>query len=263
LWSCPCYPVSYGILLTFSLMPAQTRKQRELAQRHSLFLEIGKNLLHENGFQQFSMDSVAEQAEYSKGTLYQHFTCKEELLIQLCMQRMTGLHTLGLQAATYNGSHRERLLAFQIGHELWLNIEPRDIYMLQNVHADGVLNKLSEESLSSFRKLESSIITVCASIFQDAMDDGELPIGTLNAAELVYGIWSMCYGGQLLRTFSTPLTDMGVRNPGTAITTLLQVMLNGLNWTPLMSPEETMALSAQLEHEFFTDTIARLRDGID
>lgn len=243
-------------------MPAETRKQRELAQRHSLFLEIGKNLLHENGFSQFSMDSVAEQAEYSKGTLYQHFSCKEELLIQLCMQRMTGLHTLGQQAAAYNGSHRERLLAFQIGHELWLNIEPRDIYMLQNVHADGVLNKLSEQSLSSFRKLQSSIITVCASIFQDAMDDGVLPTGTLNAAEFVYGMWSMCYGGQLLRTFSTPLTDMGVGDPGTAITTLLQVMLNGLNWQPLMTPEETSALRIHLENEFFTDTLAQLREGI-
>ncbi|MFT6640256.1 MAG: AcrR family transcriptional regulator, partial [Flavobacteriaceae bacterium] len=248
--------------VTFSLMPAQTRKQRELAQRHSLFLEIGKDLLHENGFHQFSMDSVAEQAEYSKGTLYQHFSCKEELLIQLCLERMAGLHTLGEQAATYNGSHRERLLAFQIAHELWMNIEPRDIYMLQHVHADGVLNKVDEQSLLSFRKLESGIITVCASIFQDAMDDGALPTGTLNAAELVYGMWSMCYGGQLLRTFSTPLTDMGVRDPGTSITTLLQVMLNGLDWKPLMSPEETMALRDHLENEFFTDTLAHLRDGL-
>jgi AcrR family transcriptional regulator len=242
-------------------MPAQTRKQRELAQRHQLFLEIGREQLLENGFQQFSMDNVAEQAEYSKGTLYQHFGCKEELLIQLCLQRMKGLYDLGLQAASYKGTHRERMLAFQVSHELWLNIEPRDIYMLQNVHADGVLNKVNDESLLAFKKLENSIITLCASIFQDAMDDGSLPAGKLNAAELVYGTWSMCYGGQLLRTFSTPLSEMGVRNPGTAITTLLQIMLNGLNWQPLMTPEETSVLCDHLENEFFTDTVARLRDG--
>jgi len=243
-------------------MPPQTRKQRELVRRHSLFLDVGKNLMRESGFQQLSMDCVAEQAEYSKGTLYQHFSCKEELLIQLCTQRMRGLHVLGQQATSYNGSHRERLLAFQIAHELWLNIEPRDIYMLQNVHADGVLYKVKEESLCSFRNLESSIIILCASIFQDAMDDGTLPPSGLNATELVYGVWSMCYGGQLLRTYSTPLTDMGVHDPGTAITTLLQVMLNGLNWTPLMSPKQTMVLRDHLENEFFTDTVAQLRDGI-
>lgn len=243
-------------------MPAHTRKQRELAQRHSLFLEIGRDLLHENGFHQLSMDSVAARAEYSKGTLYQHFCCKEELLIQLCLKRMSGLYILGQQAAKYQGSHRERLLAFQIGHELWMSIEPRDIYMLQNVHADGVLTKVDGKSLTTFRKLEKDILSLFASFFQDAIDDGSLPDGGLNAAELVYGTWSMCYGGQLLRSFSTPLTDMGVRDPGSSITTLLQTMLNGLSWKPLMMPEETNVLRKHFENEFFTDTLARLRDGV-
>ena len=243
-------------------MPATTRKQRELEQRHKLFLEIGRNQLHEVGFHQFSMDSVAEQAEYSKGTLYQHFGCKEELLIQLCLARMSGLLALGQRAANYDGTHRERLLAFQIAHELWMNIEPLDIHMLQHIHSDGVLTKVNNESLVKFRELETQIISICASIFQDAMDDGSLPTRELNAAELVYGMWSMCYGGQLLRTFSTPLQNMGVSNPGTAITTLLQVMLNGLEWTPLMTPEQTTALHTHLENQYFNDTLAQLREGI-
>jgi len=120
-----------------------SRKQRERAQRHELFLSIGRNLLHENGFHQLSMDLVAEHAEYSKGTIYQHFRCKEELLIQLCLGCMHSLLVLGEKAASYPGSQREKLLAFLSAHELWLQIEPRDIYMLQNVHSDGVLNKIS------------------------------------------------------------------------------------------------------------------------
>ena len=219
--------------------------------------------MHENGFHQLSMDSIAEYAEYSKGTLYQHFSCKEELLIQLCLGRMSGLDVITQKAATYDGSYRECLIAAQIGHELWMNIEPRDIYMLQNVHADGVLNKVAPASIEAFRHLEFSIISKFAGFFQMAMDDGSLPVGELNAAELVYGTWSMCYGGQLLRSFSTPLSEMGVRDSGTAITTLLQVLLNGLNWKPLMSPQETTVFRDHLENEFFTDTLARLHEGTD
>ena len=243
-------------------MPPSARKQRELAQRHSLFLGIGRKLLHEHGFHQLSMDSVAEFAEYSKGTLYQHFSCKEELLVQLCIERMSGLQVMIERAATYEGSHRERLLAAQIGHELWLNIEPLDIYMLQNVHADGVLNKVTAESLTAFRQRERNILNLFASFFQNAIDDGSLPSNDLNAAELLYGVWSMCYGGQLLRSFSTPLTEMGVREPGNTITTLLQVMLNGLGWEPLMSPDETLALINHLENDYFTDILTQQREDI-
>ncbi len=242
-------------------MPAQSRKQREIAQRHSLFLEVGRELLHENGFHQLSMDQVAEQAEYSKGTIYQHFHCKEEMLIQLCIQCMQGLLFIGEKAATYPGSHRERLIAFQIAHELWLAVEPRDLYMLQYVNVDGVLSKVAESSLAEFRQMEAKIISLCASIFQDAMDCGDLPVGELNAAELVYGVWSMCYGGQLLRSYETPLAEMGVSNPGRTLTSLLQATLDGLRWTPASTPEQTDALLLHLETEYFTEALAQLREG--
>ena len=242
-------------------MPAQSRKQREIAQRHSLFLEVGRELLHENGFHQLSMDQVAEQAEYSKGTIYQHFHCKEEMLIQLCIQCMQGLLFIGEKAATYPGSHRERLIAFQIAHELWLAVEPRDLYMLQYVNVDGVLSKVAESSLAEFRQMEAKIISLCASIFQDAMDCGDLPVGELNAAELVYGVWSMCYGGQLLRSYETPLAEMGVSNPGRTLTSLLQSTLDGLRWAPASTPEQTDALLLHLETEYFTEALAQLREG--
>ena len=203
---------------------------------------------------------IAERAEYSKGTVYQHFCCKEELLIQVCLGCMAGLMELGEKAALYPGSHRERLLAFQTAHELWLQIEPQDIYMLQNIHGDGVLSKVKPESLKKFRALEANIIGLCASFFQDAMDDGDLPSGQLNATELVYGCWSMCYGGQLLRSYETPLSEMGVHDPGKAITSLLQATLNGLGWKPTMSPEDTEQLLEVLENDFFSEILARLRE---
>ncbi len=99
-----------------------------------MFLHIARSILHEQGFHQLSMDLVAEKAEYSKGTIYQHFSCKEEMLIQLCNRTMAGLYQLGQRAITYNGTHRERLLAFQVAHELWIELVPGDICMLQNLH---------------------------------------------------------------------------------------------------------------------------------
>jgi len=237
-------------------MPALSRKQREIAQRHQLFLETGRELLHESGFQLLSMDIVAERAEYSKGTVYQHFSCKEELLIQLCNQCITLLLELGKKASVYPGSHRERFLAFQCAHELWIKKEPDDVHLLQLLNMDGVVNKVKPESLETHRRLEGEILGLCASFFQHAMEDGDLPEGSLNPGELLYGLWSMVYGGQLLRSYELPLESMGVSDPGVAIRTLLQITLDGLQWKPSMTLEETTVLFDYLENEYFKDIIA-------
>lgn len=236
-----------------------SRKQRELADRHALFLRIARGVLHEHGFHQLSMDLVAERAEYSKGTVYQHFSCKEEMLVQLCNHTMMGLYKLGQRAATYNGTHRERLLAFQVAHELWIELEPGDVCMLQNLHTDGVLDKVEEPSRKKHLELEFGIINLVASIIQQAMDDGDLPIRRLNATEMVYGLWSMSYGGQLLRSYQIPLDQMGVRDPGRTITTMIQATLDGLGWQPTMSQEQTSMLLIHFETEFFKADIEQLR----
>lgn len=238
---------------------APSRKQREIADRHNLFLSIARKLMHEQGFHQLSMDLVAEQAEYSKGTLYQHFSCKEEILIQICNHTISGLLSLGQRAASYPGTHRERLLAFAVAHELWLELEPGDIYMMQNVHTDGVLDKASEQSLEKHNKLQNVILQLVTNLIQEAINDGDLPAGHLNAAELVYGFWSMTYGGQLLRSYQIPLKEMGVLDPGSTITTLLQAMLDGLGWQPFMSAEATSNLVHQLRTEYFKADIETLR----
>ena len=75
-------------------MNTLSRKQREIAERHALFLDVARNLLFEEGLHQLSMDRVAELSEYSKGTVYQHFSCKEDMLLGVCCQAMTGLAEL-------------------------------------------------------------------------------------------------------------------------------------------------------------------------
>jgi len=75
-------------------MNPPTRKQREIADRHTRFLDIAGSLIEAEGYSTLSMDRIAELAEYSKGTVYQHFSCKEEILIQLCNQNSQNLKSL-------------------------------------------------------------------------------------------------------------------------------------------------------------------------
>ena len=95
-------------------MNTLTRKQREIQQRKQLMLDIAEQLIDEDGHQALSMDRIAEHSEYSKGTVYQHFPCKEEVLIAICQRSMGTLTELFERANRFDGRPRERGL----GHGL-------------------------------------------------------------------------------------------------------------------------------------------------
>ncbi len=63
-----------------------TRKQREIRQREAYLLDVARKMLMEHGFSGLSMDRLAEATEYSKGTVYQHFSTKEDLVAALAVR---------------------------------------------------------------------------------------------------------------------------------------------------------------------------------
>ena len=62
-------------------MSTLARKKREFVQREELILETARRLLLEVGYLELTMDLIARKIEYSKGTIYQHFSSKEEILL--------------------------------------------------------------------------------------------------------------------------------------------------------------------------------------
>ncbi len=236
-----------------------TRKERLVAERHNLFLTIARQMMHDEGFHQLSMDRVADAAEYSKGTVYQHFPNKEEMLIQLCNRSMSSLLSYGQRAVDYPGNHRERCLAFMFAHELWQSIEPEDICMMHNLHTDGLMDKVSVKSREIHDQFENAILGQVSSIVQDAKDARDLPNSSLNAQEMVFGLWSLCHGGQLLRSYDLPLDQIGIRNPGRTLTVIAQAALNGFGWQPLMNEDQTDELLTKFKNEYFRTEIEALK----
>lgn len=239
-------------------MNIQTRKQREIAQRHELFLNVARDLMHREGFHQVSMDRVAEIAEYSKGTVYQHFNCKEQILVEICNLAMTRLLTLGEKAAAYPGNHKERLLAFFFANDVWQQSDTNDVSMMQNMHSDSVLAKISEVSRNEHERLEHGIISLVAGIIQSAMDDGDLPRSNLTPVEMVFALWSTCHGSQIIRSCGLPEVALGINDPGRVVLGFVQAALNGFGWQPLMNDRDTARLMEEFEQHYFRDELHTL-----
>jgi len=60
-----------------------SRKQRETELRKQIILEAAEKLFLSNGYENTTMDDIANDAEFSKGTLYNYFKSKEELYLAI------------------------------------------------------------------------------------------------------------------------------------------------------------------------------------
>ena len=80
----------------------------------------------------------------------------------------------------------------------------------------------------------------------------------LNPVEIVYGLWALNYGGQLLQSYNIPLNALGVRNPTTALAQITIATLDGLRWQPLHKQGSFSKLCIRFRAELFTEELEKI-----
>jgi len=242
-------------------MIQQTRKQREIADRHRLFIDVAQSILSEEGYQALSMDRIAELAEYSKGTVYQHFPCKEEIVVQLCNIALSDLSGYFQKASEFPGNNRERLLAVFFAHDLFAKVNPSSFSVMQSLGGTLISDKVKPETLTDHRAMEAELIARVSRIVTDAIEAGELTLTEeINPIELVFSLWSLSYGGQIIQTYEMPLEELGIRNAGNALTRAGHALLDGMAWQPLYADFDYTATLSRIRSEVFAEEITRLAE---
>lgn len=67
-------------------MSTASRKQRESQEREEKFLDASRPMLVDDGYHGLNKFRIAKSLQYCKGTIYSHFSCKEEIIIALAIQ---------------------------------------------------------------------------------------------------------------------------------------------------------------------------------
>ena len=124
-------------------MGTVTRKQREVRQREAALLGIARKMLIEQGYAGLSMDRLAEATEYSKGTIYQHFSTKEDLITALAVESSEQRLALLAKARTFQGRPRERMLALGFADELFVRLHPHYFRSELIIHMAGLESRAS------------------------------------------------------------------------------------------------------------------------
>ena len=86
------------------------RKEREKEQRRNDIIDAAEKILFIKGYDNTTMEDVAEEAELSKATLYLYFKSKEDLHFAICTRAMQILMRMFQKAVLKNKSAFENLL---------------------------------------------------------------------------------------------------------------------------------------------------------
>ncbi len=234
-------------------MAVSARKERQLKEREQLILDRAREMLAEKGYLGLKLDELAEAVEYSKGTLYQHFSSKEDMILAICTRDMEQRAALFRRAAAFEGRPRERIVAIGIAAGIMSLLHPDFFNVEQLVRTRSVWEKTSTERRAHLEALLSSTFTIGTSIVREAREAGDLVEATSTDKEIVFALWSMGLGSFLLGTGAVWLKAVGLENPLEAMVRNRHVFLDGLGWQPLSTEWDYMATAKKVLDEVFPE----------
>ena len=243
-------------------MATSARKQREIEQREALILDVARKMLLEVGYIGLNMDRIAEATEYSKGTIYQHFSCKEDVLVALCHQSLQKQAEFFERAATFKGRTRERMAAIGEAYALFVRLHPHYFQSGQIIHSAAVRAKTSDERQRHLQTGEHRCMAVVSGIIRDAIAQGDLVPPVWSSPEkLTFGLWAMTFGAYMLMTSDLPLEILGIGDPRATLRGNSHALLDGFGWHPLSSEWDYEQTYARIRKEVFPDEYRQAQVG--
>ncbi|MCB9856687.1 MAG: TetR/AcrR family transcriptional regulator [Phycisphaerales bacterium] len=233
-------------------MSVLTRKQREIRQREQQILVVARQMLLERGYLGLNMDRIAEAIGYSKGTVYQHFSSKEDLLAALCVQTKQKRVEFFEKAARFTGKPRERMTAISLAHELFISQFPDYSRSDELLNIESIFAKASECQQDAMREVEGRCVDTVCGIAQDAVTCGDLVMpANWNIYDMIYGLYGMSYGCRAAIKNCTALHELMSPDDRAALRRNQEALLDGWGWRPLSSDWDYEATRKRAAAEAF------------
>jgi len=234
------------IEIAFLNMGTRERRQREFQARENLFLDTARRLIRDEGLMTLQMARLARACDYATGTIYQHFASKEDLLVALATMRLQEHCALFCKAATWNAPTRDRMFALTVIDEYFSRHYPNYSKLMQYVFTEVVWETASPARRQALTAELSPVVSAITGVVEEALDNGEVDAGVLNAQEMMLGPWAVCHGMQSLLQTRGMLNQLAISAPRKTIYVHAQILLNGMNWRPLFDLGDQAALDAQV-----------------
>lgn len=230
-----------------------SRREREFQQRDAAILEVARRLLCADGFEGVSVGRIADALDYSRGTIYLHYTCKEEIVLAVGIRAQQTRMTLMDRVLTMPGRARERFVA---AGEVVRVVSPRYTRGEMLIYLDAVREKVRAEFCETMFAHEGALFTKVTGIVRDAIDAGDLALPPgLGIQDFTYVHWANIYGAMCISNSGAPLQALGVGDVSRAMKAFGRTYLDALGWRPLSTEFDYRVTMREVYEQVITPDI--------
>jgi len=232
---------------------SKDRKAIERENRDRLILTVAKQMLADGGLPSLSMQAIADHTEYSKGTIYQHYGCKEDVVARMVIDCGQNLVRCIEEALAKGNSPREKIVLVSSVFFMNRKNEPVLSPLVGNIQSADFKAKIS-------RPLQDQIAQVDAQMLQSALQlfDGVAGFDEQKKLDATFGWWSMQWGVLDILVNQWDLDQLGFSDPEQRYFRNLHIYLDGLglpadatchDWQCLQSQAQKIIKNIQLNNE--------------
>jgi AcrR family transcriptional regulator len=169
------------------------KKEKGKENRKNTILKSARRLFFDRGFKAVTVDSIAEKAEVSKGSIYLCFESKEEIYTQILIADNIALHERIRNFSSIEASASQLLQEFaRIYVDFFLNDKELFRILMTFMMQTGQMHLTEKQSSELIRSTNENIQPI-SEIIQKGIDSGEFfPVS--NIRQLQNSIWGMLNG---------------------------------------------------------------------
>lgn len=174
------------------------RKERERVARRREILAAARKVFAAKGYERATLDEIAEEAQFAKGTLYNYFDSKETLFREIVREIFDEMKTIAEESIAAGGSVREQFQRYA-GRMFDFYRASEDVFriLIYEIHRVQV-----KEDLTAIMKHVHAIAVLLGSALKREMN--KKGIIKEDPVELAYVFVGMIHNRAMRRLFSKP-----------------------------------------------------------
>lgn len=149
------------------------RKEREKQQRRLEIISAAENVFFSQGYDNSTMDDIAQRVELSKGTLYLYFKGKDELLLEIAHKAIAKLNELFIEHSSKEPDGINKIGAIGEAFIRYFN-EYNDYYKILIFHFSHKTKEQECEICDKINKLKLYNHEIMVQILEDGIADGTI-----------------------------------------------------------------------------------------
>ncbi len=203
------------------------RKEREKQQRKDEIILAAEKVFFSKGYDQSTMDDIAEEAELSKGTLYLYFKSKDDLHMAVARKAIILLKSVTTKAAAGAGNAVEKL-----GRMGWACVEfsrkypdhIKSIMALENLEIEDINYSARDVQEMIFKESTvENVIQVVEQGVQEHLIRSDIP-----AVLVAHTLWMSVISVIRFVTMKADLLEMLELTPDKIFESHFELVLNGI-----------------------------------